>query len=1277
MVLGITRQTLIDYAPDRPNLRYSISAGEQQQVNPYSEQGIRGSAFLAATGVIAGGFFAAKHFGVNPWDPIYQGIRTAEEFSPGKILRTFQLGNFLSQFTTEGRAPLNIPASAILPNSEFFRDLLFRSEVQGGLPTALRATSTGLQFREGTLYAGDDVVLRNATKMISTGNPYLAAEYSRAQGFTGLPNSSKPNALRMELPLVVGEDGLTQSVYFTGSKTRAGAVGKQIHALLGEWTVERANRLADAPFGIEPFTTGLERARKFWEGTFGTRFTLAVESGTPLQTLGRMGVKWGGIGTAAYLGYQTADWAVRNTGALDGTIFDQGLTAGIASIGIKANLLASNIADVIPGVRSYREAQEELAPGSTSLMKLAAFPLTGVVAGGTAYYLSGVTGRAKAIKELMGKGLTYTQALPLAEQHWLSQSTSIIQENPLTRALEKRFGEKIPFIGKITRGKGFALAGAALFTLPILPFLPGALIPEKTEEELEAIYSGRQEVEVRKGRFWELGRSPYEGGKIEYFRPHWYARMNQRAYDASMYGGEDPNPILQWLKENFTYDMEREHYRDRPYPVTGTAFEDVPILGPLLGATVGRLIKPPQLMHTQEWMGSNSLDSNSPVLRTPGRLGEGPPEQPGDLSKGTPIDPGSIRQVAGEQAYRLTELSGLTGFTFSTLKEMITGSDEFFDQEEILQSARRAYGAERAFWDLNMGGAAFTNELLRRMYPHRRRQIQEYNPIRNTMPSWLPGPGDRSPDFLHGDPFIKVQEGELRLPGEGYATRFPELSGVNPEDYPLIHRYKILADIAPYSDKTRALASQLGRMASGGQLTPEELALLQETKRQTAAKKETKQFYEFEALGEAPDITLPGGLGATQSRSVVAALNNILAVKSEQKQTVGKSIIGGYWESLAMGLQNPFEALIPIAPGSKLLNMKSAIQDYKQTQIFGPDIAFWEHPIENFILPFFREVGGAAGFSGVPEEVQHRRGIEEYFDTLKYIKNKRLAEAARVSGAGEVAGAYERAATETTIGINPYTRDYSALFRALPRSERDYFGEFVGAKTAADRAEILSLVPTNLRRIYAAQWEQQYASVIQQALDNQSLSGDIASQAQSELDAFWNKRETEGFPIDSELQSRYFREREGEEDYGDWFRRSVLIPETIGGEGIPGPDWVGWHPGVDLEEVKLKVVKNEGLDIHDFNLWPSDELSAIRKPYLDDISEDLVSTIIQNEGRSVPEVQAEVRKLLGELGIGSNAQIIVYEVPDDKEEVKIEINSSEIRSPEIRRLLNERINEIG
>jgi hypothetical protein len=1293
MVLPISREDLVTFAPDRPNRNYSWTSGEQQQVTPYTSQTLRAAAFLAASGAVVGGFHVAQQYGYNPWNTIYKGVRTIEEMSPGKVFRTFQTGNFLSQFTDQGSQAIDLSAEFIKKNrsSAFFEDLVHRTG-----SNALSALDTGLQFKNNTLYAGDKVLLENARRVTSVGNPYFSAAYSRAAGFRGLPNVELPGHFNLKVP-IPGAPEFSESIYFTGGSSKLQAGLNQAKAFAAE-SVERANRLANAPFGVEPFTTGLKGIQSFWEKNFGTNFTLAVESGSATQTLGRMGLKWGAIGTAAVLGYQTVDWATRNTDVLNGTIFDQGLTAGIATLGVKANIAAAKIADFIPGVRSYKDAQEELAPGSTSLLKLSAFPLTGALVGGSAYYVSGLFERKKYVQELMKEGLSYTQALPLAETRWLENTTSFVQENPITKSIEKRFGKKILFFGKISRPKGFALLGALALTVPVLPFLPGAIIPDKTSEELERIYSGEDEVAVRKGRFWELGRTPYEGGKIEYFRPHWFPRLLQGSYRKSMYGEDEPSPIFQWFKENFTSQMEREHYRDRPYPITGTAFEDIPILGPLLGATIGRIIKPPQLMHADEWTGEglkkggtlaeqqlfNELKDNSSfndltregqVLRTPGRLGE-IPDQPGDLSRGVPVNPNSLRQVAGEQAYRLSELSGLVGFSLSSIKGMITGEEEFFDQEESLQSARRMYGAERSFWDLNMGGAAFTNELFRRLLPHRRRQIEEYNPIRNTMPEWLPGSGDRSADFLHGDPFIKIQEGELRLPGEGYAARFPELEGVHPKDYPLIHQFKILSDIAPYSQKTKILSAQLMSQAKLGQLSDYELGLFKQTREQQSQKKETKSFFDYEVLSDDPDVSLPSSLGIQQSRSTVAQLNNILSNKRDEKISTGKTLIGGYWEGMSRVLQNPLEALSPLAPGSKLLNMKSSLDDYKQTQIYGPDIAFWQSPVDNFLLPFAREVGNIFTDIDVPEEVQKKRGIEEYFDILEYVKNKRLGDKAREIGATDVSGAYDRIARETSVGINPYTRDYSGLFRSMPRNERDYFSSFSSAKSLEEREEILSLVPANMRRIYTAQWEQSYADTVKSAIDRGLLSGDALTDGQRDLESFYTRKDAQGFPVSPELLSQY-RSQSTDQSYGDWFRDAVLIPGIVGEEGLPGPDWVGWHPAIDLEEVKLKVVKNEGMDMHDLNLWPSDERSAARKPYLDDVAEELVTTVIQNEDRSVQQVQEEVRKILSELGIGSEAQVFVYQVPDETEQVRISIESSEIRNSEIRQILSDKVNELG
>jgi hypothetical protein len=86
------------------------------------------------------------------------------------------------------------------------------------------------------------------------------------------------------------------------------------------------------------------------------------------------------------------------------------------------------------------------------------------------------------------------------------------------------------------------------------------------------------------------------------------------------------------------------------------------------------------------------------------------------------------------------------------------------------------------------------------------------NEIPNTAATWLPG-DDYYTNFHEGDPFIKVPEGYARLPGAGYEALHPELQGVNPEDYPDIHKMAILADVAPYSREYHTYRQKIGKQA--------------------------------------------------------------------------------------------------------------------------------------------------------------------------------------------------------------------------------------------------------------------------------------------------------------------------------------------------------------------------------------------------------------------------------------------------------------------------------
>jgi hypothetical protein len=78
-------------------------------------------------------------------------------------------------------------------------------------------------------------------------------------------------------------------------------------------------------------------------------------------------------------------------------------------------------------------------------------------------------------------------------------------------------------------------------------------------------------------------------------------------------------------------------------------------------------------------------------------------------------------------------------------------------------------------------------------------QRESFEPQANEIPNtWLPG-DDYMTNFKVGDPYVRIDDGYARLPGAGYEALHPELKGLNPEDYPDIHKLRILADVAPYS----------------------------------------------------------------------------------------------------------------------------------------------------------------------------------------------------------------------------------------------------------------------------------------------------------------------------------------------------------------------------------------------------------------------------------------------------------------------------------------------
>jgi len=433
------------------------------------------------------------------------------------------------------------------------------------------------------------------------------------------------------------------------------------------------------------------------------------------------------LGSALFASWQGIDAFTDENPIFDGTMLDEGVNVAIAEQFVKHRLRMARVRD-IAGITTVSKWAEGLMPGFTSI-------IPGGIAGGI---IGAATGRVNTITTLAAAG---------------------------------------------------ALFDRALTDIGVLPDL------SKSRDEMIDVYSGREDVPVRRGRWWEVGRTPYEGGRIAYWRPHWFPRMKAQAmFTPNMRGskwenmlyGEVPllgfNPVGTILDP---YHYERRHYLSRPYPETGILGHEAAFIGPTFGATIGRMLKPRKIMHKAELEAVYNRADHW-VSDVPG---VNPFYGPGDWNSGkktenysfntwgvhepnsiltmnpSPQSKFGIRWGIGEQLYRSTELAGLYGFA----TESIMGGQPF-ESDPILANAGEMTSNRRSYWNLNLGGMMGSSEYLRRFLPRIRTTMDHFNPLKNKMPHWLPGGANNKyfKDFQYGDPYTKIEEGEIRLPGSAY-----------------------------------------------------------------------------------------------------------------------------------------------------------------------------------------------------------------------------------------------------------------------------------------------------------------------------------------------------------------------------------------------------------------------------------------------------------------------------------------------------------------------------
>jgi hypothetical protein len=759
--------------------------------------------------------------------------------------------------------------------------------------------------------------------------------------------------------------------------------------------------------------------------------------------------------------------------------------------------------------------------------------------------------------------------------------------------------------------------------------------PDPTQEASDLVdeYAGNKKVPVRKGRLWGLGYLPFFGGKPERFDYSWYTKLSSDYKMKSMYGSEKeywsyhanvfgvplptPSNLFGLLNILNPYRLESKNYYERPYEQTGSNLRNFPIFGPILEATVGKLLKPTfyrtpeKLPLLEAALAQRGLTpSHARMLGIPGM----------NATAYEAEDPDTPLNMLARQVNIASEPVGIYKFVLEFFGVKLKPD---IGTEKATSAMMGDIG--RGFYDMNLGGLLGQTEMLRRFimsdYSSDYRRASAINTIENMMPRWLPGTYSESKrdqgyfiDFTVGDPFVKIEDGEARLPGPGYEA-LNELYSGKPGEYSDVDKFLILSDVAPYS---------------------------------AAYKK-----YERKVLSMELDEKWKGKVEqAIENRKEVIGVDTRYKryeedVVAMNMNTIAKSIYAPIRKAYDF-LTHDVLAEIPYV-GSKFFPFRSPYEQYRKMYVEGSEYASWDRPYEDIIRPGLYDIAledpataagkgavlgllmsgpmrwftpmrgivgnqtqtasimgmafnpqavgiGAAVGAGlsstriaagydenmVPFHVREESSAIDYMDKIAYIKGRMLEEA----------GGGPQFANNTLVGA----RNVVSYRSAMPRSaDRRYFDYLLSIKDQGLTPEMVEGLPDYMSR------------GIEMVMSNQ-------------------------FPTRDEADTQAM--------------------EFVNQNVIPDSNWLGWNPEVSPAATKLKFVK-EGINgisenIHRFGFYESHEVDL--KTRLREFSEQEINyvaspmysdfdTFIQNHNTQVSKGRYKIKRYSTPYGARRDFQI--------------------------------------
>ena len=770
------------------------------------------------------------------------------------------------------------------------------------------------------------------------------------------------------------------------------------------------------------------------------------------------------------------------------------------------------------------------------------------------------------------------------------------------------------------------------------------------------------------------GGTEYEGGQIKYFRQNLLKTIASDAKTKTLYGDRetkrrlDPvfNPI-KYLRN--PYRFEEMHQEDMPFPVWGMDVSYGSVLGQLYKGTIGELIKP-TVIHP-EFLKLQSEANPNLVLGVKGEIAKGISEtisgknskNLSQLSAGngeensdtsiaivdsdaytTPenerkevkslIADGLMlranaptvsvldRTLAGTSA-SLSDFTGLKGFSSS----LLLGAANL-DPTEQLRPELEVSGTSTSFSDTlsdaNLGDMLGFGEFSRRLIPQSAAVKRDtINPMRNQVaPDWLPKNETKYyKNFERGNYYSHMENGEYLLPGsKGFETLNPELKGVDPNNYPLVHQYKILQNVARGSSEHIAVKKYLAEHLD--ELSEKEKDVFFEAYGQDTERDVQKRFTDYKTGSEKSNM---GVVGLTQN---------------------------AIWESFSH-LESPLEPLTPFRPMAKFVHQRTAVEDYIKTQLMGSDVGIWTNPYSHFLKPTLNRLADSGSIDQFkPKEAIEKENIDTYFDKLSLVK------AIKTNDTYDI----ERNVTALSyLGIN----DPGSMKRfksALPEGQSAYVEAFSQEKDKKKRNQILSLVPKDIGRAYQSIWSN--IDIYDQAI----LRGNDPNKALEEEYLKDSKKLKSALSIDITRQDKETIHNQAstlanDEDKKrfEQYQEAKLVrlkaaqkeaSEYVENQtgSLPSDNWIGWDPRLTIDDIKLKTLTIGKEDIHRFGYWQKD---LERSERLIGLKEGGIVNELENikaEKRSNVAKEFAIRSRLRNIGFEVST---INSVPSNSNQLKI------------------------